>query len=398
MALLTEKNVSPIILAFTVLPGLLAYSCTDTKQCEIPVIRVDAEEFSGESKDPCVFDYTDCDKQWSVDARIRVRGNSSSHFNKRSYTVKLPDKRPLAGLPADNDWIVNASYIDKTFMRHKLSFDLFRAMNPRNVAPQSAYIEVFENEKYMGLYVLMERLDGTRLGLNKKDSTAFIFKDPPLLYDHTSNWDRDSLTFEAQKFPNQRKGNRTAYLKQLEALIMQSDDNTFSREIVNLLDIDNLIDWQLILLLANNSDGQHKNYFIFRTDSLSPARIALWDCDHGFGRDGDNEYNMLDRPVDKARMTLFRRLMELNPQQYNERMHARWAELRQHLFTLNHLEQEINTLHSEIEPYIAKNAAQWPNDGPGYFDDNNYDQEVEIIREFLRIQIPRLDAHFEYHP
>lgn len=378
--------------------ALLLSGCEDSKTCELPVVHIYSDEIRADKKAPCLFEYTDCRNSFSLHARIKSRGNSSSHFAKTSYTLKLPEHQSLANLPADNDWILNASYIDKTFMRHKLNFDLFRAMSPKNIAPRCDYVELYENDHYMGLYVLMERMDATRLGVDKNDPHSFVFKEPPILYDHTGSWSRDSLLKAAQKFPNHRREDRGNFLRKLDTLIRFADDQTFSTHIFRYLNIENMIDWQLSLLLANNSDGQHKNYFIYRTDSLSAARIAIWDCDHGLGRDGDNELNMLHRPIDPMRMTLFKRLLTLNPEQFSERMAMRWAELRQNLFTLHYFEQEMSHIHQEIGPYTEKNAELWPYNGEGYYDDNDYDQEVEIIREFLRIQIARLDAHFEYHP
>lgn len=300
----------------------------------------------------------------------------------------------MVGIAADNDWIINASYIDKTFMRHKLSFDLFREMNDNNIAPQSGYAEVFENGKYEGLYVVMERLDATRLKLDKQDPEAFVFKEPPLLSEDVGFRDRDSMFRESQKFPNIRKGERSQSLKKLEALILRGDDQTFRNEIFDHLDIDNLIDWQLLLLFSNNTDGQHKNYFIYRQRENEPMRIALWDCDHAFGRDGDNELNMFERMIGAERMLLFRRLAETNPNGVQEKMCSRWHELRQHVFTVENIFNMMDKMHQQIEPAITKNAKRWPMESKWYFDDNDYQAEVAIMKEFITKRLVQLDQKF----
>ena len=362
--------------------------------CEFPQIRIYAEEFSWTSKDTCQFVYAECQKVDSMEAKVKYRGGISSAYFKHSYTVKLPDKISLAGLPADNDWIINASYIDKTFMRHKLSFDLFRQMGSYNIAPRSAYAEVFENGEYEGLYVVMERMDATRLKLDKKDSAAFVFKEPPLLSEETGNHDRDSLYRESQEFPNIRKGDRSQALRKLEKLIFEGDDDTFQRDIFSFLDMENLIDWQLLLLFSNNSDGQHKNYFIYQRDQFSPMRIALWDCDHSFGRDGDNELNMLDRVINKRRMLLFQRLEDTNPDNYRQKIRERWFELRRSVFTEAHIFEMIDSMDRQIRAIIPKNAEKWPVDSKWYFDDNTYEQEVNLMKEFIPRRFEQLDHEF----
>ena len=49
----------------------------------------------------------------------------------------------------------------------------------------------------------------------------------------------------------------------------------------------------LLLYLSNGGDGITKNFYIYKMDEETPFRIALWDCDHSFGRDGDNETECL---------------------------------------------------------------------------------------------------------
>ncbi len=49
-----------------------------------------------------------------------------------------------------------------------------------------------------------------------------------------------------------------------------------------------------MLLLSNNGDGVMKNFLLYKIDSNTPFRIALWDYDHSFGRDGDNELNLME--------------------------------------------------------------------------------------------------------
>jgi hypothetical protein len=378
---------------------LIAIAVTGCKEKNgLPVIAIHSGEISWGEKTPVIFTYTDAVASDSVSAKAKYRGGISRAYDKKSFRLKLPEKMALGGLEADNDWILNASYIDKTFMRHKLSFDLFREMNASNYAPHCAYAELYHNSEYAGLYIIMERPDATRLSVNKKDSTAFVFKEPPTFYDHTGGLDSDSLYRDAQKFPDVLKSDRSAYLRQLESLIREGDDRTFKAEIFNMLDKDNIIDWQLLLLLSNNSDGQHKNFYIYRTDSLSKARIALWDCDHGWGRDGDNEYNMLNRVIDPLRMTLFSRLASLNPDNFNEEMATRYASLREGPFSKAHLEHQILEIHHTIERYIENNAQCWPPDSPHYYDANDYWRELAILRSYVSLRIPQLDAYFGYTP
>ena len=112
--------------------------------------------------------------------RIERRGGGSIVYPKFSFEIDLEEDVPLGNLPTDDDWILNANYIDKTFMRHTLSYDLFRDMHSNNESSKYKYAELNLNDSYNGLYVLMEKLDKSSLGINKQDSNAVIFKEPPL--------------------------------------------------------------------------------------------------------------------------------------------------------------------------------------------------------------------------
>ena len=95
--------------------------------------------------------------------RVQRRGGFSISFPKHSYEIDLDEDVPLGGLPADDDWILNANYIDKTFMRHVLAYDLFREMHPDNRAAHYRFVNLYLNDEYNGLYVLMEKLDKSSL-------------------------------------------------------------------------------------------------------------------------------------------------------------------------------------------------------------------------------------------
>ena len=85
-------------------------------------------------------------------------------------------------MPENRSWILNASYIDKTFMRHKLCYDLFNMMGDNDLAPRCAYALVRENNRPQGLYVVMQRLNKHVLKIDDSDPEAVIFKEPKLFY------------------------------------------------------------------------------------------------------------------------------------------------------------------------------------------------------------------------
>jgi len=332
---------------------------------------------------------------------IKRRGGTSIVFQKNSYEIDLNEDVSIAQLPADDDWILNANYIDKTFLRHVLAYDIFRAMHPNNRAPQTNYIELKLNNVYNGLYVLMEKLDKSVLEINATDTMAMIFKEPPLfIEDYSKILSYNSANFYQQTYPKIEKNDKTIFIEKTRDFILNAPDSIFSNQIGKLFDIQNIIDWHLLLLVSNNGDGILKNFYLYKIDAATPLRIAPWDYDHSLGREGDNELNLV-KPLNISRSILFKRLIKLP--WYKNKLKERWTTLyNKNLINPKGLIDRIQTKELIVKKVIDRNIAIWPIGRPllwplkkfWYFDDNNFDEEMEIIYKFIDIRDEQLRLYF----
>lgn len=369
-------------------------SCSKKKTPTLYIFK--DSEVSWEKKESCVVSYVKSDSI-VLPAEIKCRGGFSSAYPKVSYALELKQKYSLGGMPEDDDWILNSSYIDKTFMRHKLSYDLFCEMNPNNKAAQSSFINVVVNNEYQGIYVLMEELDASSLLVNRKDSMAMIFKDPPLFYSKRKVEVMDTANYYQQKYPKITKRNQLDLISKFHNFLFESSDSSFLSEIENWVDIDNMIDWHLILLLSNNSDGVLKNFYWYKTDVNSKFKVAIWDYDHSFGRDGDNTLNMLSDTVDCSRSILFKRLLETPSSEYSKALKKRYLVLRNlGVFSEANLNNKVNKMDDELKSLWEQNANRWPVTAVHYKDSNNYVQELDLLRKFFSKQFLHLDKKFGY--
>src|SRR5687767_8188556 len=90
-------------------------------------------------------------------AEIRLRGNFSRTLPKKPYRLELEDDAPLLGMPADDDWVLNAAYYDRTLMRNALAYAVSRSIG--RYAPRTRFVELSIRGRSRGVYVLMERLE-----------------------------------------------------------------------------------------------------------------------------------------------------------------------------------------------------------------------------------------------
>lgn len=109
-------------------------------------------------------------------AKIRGRGNSTwttFDTSKRSYLLKFEEPREMFGLPSARKWILQGNVTDKTSLRNAYAYKLGReTFTNAGWAPDTRFIHLVVNEKYLGLYLLMEKAEiaPNRLPLNPDPS------------------------------------------------------------------------------------------------------------------------------------------------------------------------------------------------------------------------------------
>lgn len=90
---------------------------------------------------------------------IHCRGNASwEDTDKKSYQIKLTEKRDLLGMGADKQWILLANAFDSTLMRNTLAFDMAKGLGLA-FTPDSEYVDVYANGQYIGNYLLTEKIE-----------------------------------------------------------------------------------------------------------------------------------------------------------------------------------------------------------------------------------------------
>ena len=333
-------------------------------------------------------------QQKVYEGKIERRGGYSISFPKHSFEIDLQKDISLADLPEDDDWILNANYIDKTFLRHVLSYEIFSAMGPNNISSESRYVEVTLNNKYNGLYLLMEKLDKSSLDVDGSNSMGMIFKEPHIFretYDGITA--RKLNNFHQQTYPKIKTEDKRDDIEAVREFILTTNNREFKEGISKVFDMENIIDWHLLLLISNNSDGILKNFYLYKVNTETPIRIAPWDYDHSFGRDGDNELNLDKRPLKIERSILFKRLLKFD--WYRSKLKQKWLELNENnILSEIGLKRSVLIKSKRITNIVKKNFELWPIESQWYYDSNNFKKEIDIILKFIEVRHARLTKYF----
>jgi hypothetical protein len=369
----------------------LSNQCTQKKLPSIHINLIEEVGWKTKTKGEFVFSKNPND---TLSGRLKLRGGMSSKYFKHSFSVELDSLFCSDHFPCDDDFVLNANYIDKSFMRHKVSYDLFREMGIDNKAAQSSYIEVFVNNRYEGLYVLMEKVNASFLGVNKKDSMAMVFKDPSVFRTKPFK-NSDTVNKYNQRFPKFKESDKAYFLNDFRDFLFDSSDEEFAKNITSWIDLKSVIDWHLLLLLTGNGDGLQKNFYLYKQGVNSPFKIAIWDYDHTFGRDGDNEKNDYKKVMFFDNSIILNRLMKIKETNYKEDLKDRWNALRSNsIISISNITNHIDENYSEIKNVILHNSERWPVKDKWYFDDYTIEEELILMKDYVTFKINSLDTYF----
>ncbi len=226
------------------------------------------------------------------DVGIRFKGNGTYMMSQRSRKrpIKLDfnrfvENQTLFGMQQIN---LHNNVMDPTHVRATLSYDVFR--KAEIPAPRTGYAEVrltIEGEcekEWIGLYSLVEEIDKAFLRRHYKTDEGMLLKPEGTqgLEYKGEDW-ADYAWFEPKGKPSKAQQNR---LIQITRLIEKSDDETFRKEIISLLDTDQFARFLAANVLLSNMDSfltNVHNYYVYLPPETNRFEFLPWDMDLSMG-------------------------------------------------------------------------------------------------------------------
>lgn len=90
-------------------------------------------------------------------AYIKTRGNTTFEEPKKPFAIKFPKKQCFLGLERGKSFVLLANYYDESHIRNAIGLDLARVVGLS--APRYAYINLYINGIYKGLYQMTNKVD-----------------------------------------------------------------------------------------------------------------------------------------------------------------------------------------------------------------------------------------------
>ena len=294
---------------------------------------------------------------------IEQRGGwNNLSLDKRSYGFSFLSSRYTDDIVSNSlfefrnnvDWILDGMAADEINMKNKLASNIWKIIpNDKDFSAEFKYVELFINNEHHGLYCLGETINAEFLGL--KNNEGLIYKaigwSGPACFETSSSeiptinrWDGWE-----QKFPSANNKIEWLPLARLRHLIVDSNDEDFVNLIQSNLKLENFIDYYLFINFISGIDNMSKNILLARQNQQEPLQIIPFDFDDAFSID--------DVILDHNR--LYKRLIELSPDDFKEKLKSRWFYLRDNIFTVERFmslaEENIEELQSSDIIYIENN-------------------------------------------
>ena len=232
---------------------------------------------------------------------IEVRGHSSAQFPKKSYAVETRDARggarnvSLLGMPKENDWILYASYNDKTLMRNALAHWTVRQLG--RYSSRTRLVELVLNGRYEGVYVLMERVKRGPSRVQLSDvglSGAYLLElttNARVQQKELSSWFRLPATGKPAEFYDPK----AAGLRPAERAWITKHVTRFERVLYGetfadartgyrrLLDVPAAVDFVLLNELFKNQDAMMSSTYVGKGAGAKLRMGPVWDFDLALG-------------------------------------------------------------------------------------------------------------------
>lgn len=290
---------------------------------------------------------------------IEVRGNTSRNFPKKQYSLELRDMDDedtdafaMLDLGQGEDWVLNASWFDRSFIANKLAFEMFRAFSPMNFSVQSRYVELFVNQEYMGVYLLCQSIKREHIDrffnngfssdtqgekfivslatANSQEDLEAAYKDRffPFFAAEADNISLENklesydsilqLDFQGWKprsafdvfpevisksyyklrYPSStsklsllQERNLIDYLISFENSVLNSAPGSGS--IFNYLSLNSAVDYTILQELFLCFDSYWGNFYLYRNQADGDISFTVWDFDRALGNDRNTYWHYI---------------------------------------------------------------------------------------------------------
>lgn len=365
---------------------------------------------------------TDPFNEYDGQITIEIRGASSQSFPKKQYRIETQtdmgenNNVSLFGMPAENDWVLNGPYSDKTLIRNVLSYQL-GAWTGR-YTPRYQLCELVINGEYRGVYVWLEKIkrDNDRVDMAKV--TPMDIEGDELTGGYLMQIDRDNEFinegwysdagdypyFYALEDPEYdeilpvQRAYIEDYINEFEAVM--TGPNMVS-EYEDYLNVGSFVDYFLVNEIGKHVDAFKLSFYMHKKKDSNGGKLhigPIWDFNLAYG---NFDFACDPSPYDwiypcTSPVTWLDNTLTIPAVQ--DSVYCRWTYLRETVWSTDNIMGFIDSVVLDLEDAKNRNFQYWddvignyiwPNDYVG----QSYEDEVNFMKNFLQVRLDWMDEN-----
>ena len=300
---------------------------------------------------------------------INGHGNSTWFQPKKPYAITLKEPGSMLGMDSTQKWILISNVFDETSMRNVIAYGIAdRIGRYAGWAPQYAYVDLYLNGEYAGLYLLTRKTGAGADGLPlSQEDTLFELMASDRAIDPASfavSSDRMiEMCYPAEDADGSRLAALKAYLAEFTEALYAEDGvcRKSGKCWSDYIDQDSWARKYLIEEVLSNYDaGQNSQYFWLDAAEERIVAGPCWDYDLTLGKlwntywttpycmlaqrswaDGDSWYGALMKKEEFAALVASIYEQEIRP------------------VLVAYIDDRIGRLAQEMEPAVRMNNIRW---------------------------------------
>ncbi len=347
---------------------------------------------------------------------VELQGFSGPSYPKKNYDFDLIDTAgdkidtTLLGLPAENDWILKAEYLDVSLMANPLTYEMSRRMGM--YAPRTKYCEVVINGEYMGVYSLTEKVKrgNNRLDiakLSQEDTTGneltggYIIEmningDPagwnsvyPPINNATCNFPVEfkNVYPKSNEIQPQQFNYIKTFVDSFEVALQNdsADPNTW-REMASEK---SFINFQIVNEFSANYDSYGRSTYMYKEKVTDGNKLHIgppWDYDRAYAAGTETGWVWLNTHPYWPFPFWWSKLN--NDTTYLRKLYCRWTSLRMHTLSNDSFYAFIDSTASLLAEAAQRNFFKW-----GELGVDSYSTAVTRFRSYVTDRLAWMDAN-----
>ena len=215
---------------------------------------------------------------------IRYKGKSTFGLNRKKNPMKIDFNEFVKGKKYDGlkKLNLNNGFLDPSFIRESLSFKMLREAGI--IAPRTSYAKVFINNKYWGLYLILEQLDQTFLKTNYNQDDKFDI----VKVITTSNFKIQKDTDRYRKsFKIKSSEDSIAWVgfENFIEVLNRTNKNNFEEEIIKVFNVEQYLRITAMNVIVHNWDTDRttgRNVVMYAEKGTGYFNWLPWDYNSSY--------------------------------------------------------------------------------------------------------------------